>query len=69
MLEIIGTHNTAVCYTGELESAAEAQIKTVSDRTEVADCKIRITCMFFIRMVREVRADPGVVFTHHICVW
>jgi RNA-splicing ligase RtcB len=42
MIEITGTHNTAICYTGELEPAAEAQIKTVCDRAEFSDCKIRI---------------------------
>ena len=47
MIEVKGTHNTAVCYTGGpvtggLEPTAEAQIKTVCDRAEFADCKIRI---------------------------
>ena len=42
MIEITGTHNIAICYTGELEPAAEAQIKTVCDRAEFSDCKIRI---------------------------
>ena len=42
MVKIIGARNTAVCYTGELEPAAEAQTKTVCDRAEYADCKIRI---------------------------
>jgi RNA-splicing ligase RtcB len=42
MVEIIGTYNTAVCYTNEIEPVAEAQIKTVCDRGEFAGCKIRI---------------------------
>ena len=42
MLRVTGTHNTAFCYTHELEPVAEAQIKTVCDRPEFADCKIRI---------------------------
>lgn len=42
MIEIIGLYNTAFCYTHELEPVAEAQIKTVCDRPEFADCKIRI---------------------------
>ena len=37
MVEITGTHNTAICYTDELEPATEAQIKTVCDRMEFAD--------------------------------
>ena len=42
MLKIQGEHNTAIVYTNELESAAGEQIKTVCDRKEFADCKIRI---------------------------
>jgi len=42
MIKVTGAYNTAICYTGELESAAETQIKTVCDRKEFADCKIRI---------------------------
>jgi RNA-splicing ligase RtcB len=42
MIQVTGTHNTAICYTGELESAAFGQIKAVCDRAEFADCKIRI---------------------------
>ena len=42
MISIVGTHNTAICFTGEFEPIAEAQIKTVCDRAEFADCKIRI---------------------------
>jgi len=42
MISVVGTHNTAICFTSELEPVAEAQIKTVCDRPEFADCKIRI---------------------------
>ena len=42
MIEIAGQFNTALCYTGELESAAAAQIKAVCDQPSFADCKIRI---------------------------
>ena len=42
MVEIIGTHNTAICYTGELDPKAKEQIRTVCDRAEFSDCKIRI---------------------------
>jgi RNA-splicing ligase RtcB len=42
MIKVKGIHNTAVCYTSELESVSFDQIKTVCDRAEFADCKIRI---------------------------
>jgi RNA-splicing ligase RtcB len=42
MIQVAGAHDTAICYTGELEAAAMEQIKTVCDREEFADCKIRI---------------------------
>ena len=42
MIEVAGTYNTAICYTGELEPVAMEQIKTVCDRKEFADSKIRI---------------------------
>ncbi|MCL1794392.1 MAG: RtcB family protein [Oscillospiraceae bacterium] len=42
MITIKGTHNTAVCYTIQLEETAEEQIKTVCDQEAFADCKIRI---------------------------
>ena len=42
MIKVTGEYNTAICYTGELESAAEAQIKAVCDQSAFADCKIRM---------------------------
>jgi RNA-splicing ligase RtcB len=42
MIKITGEHNTAICYTSELEGAATAQIKAVCDQSAFADCKIRI---------------------------
>jgi len=42
MIKVEGTHNTAICYTPELESKSYEQIKSVCDREEFADCKIRI---------------------------
>ena len=42
MIIVTGEYNTAICYTGELESAAEAQIKAVCNQRAFADCKIRI---------------------------
>ena len=42
MIKVEGVHNTAICYTGELEPASFEQIKSVCDRAEFAGCKIRI---------------------------
>jgi len=42
MLKVEGKHNSAICYTNELESASYEQIKTICDYKEFADCKIRI---------------------------
>ena len=42
MIEVKGKHNTAICFTGELEAAAAEQIRTLCDRPEFADSKIRI---------------------------
>ena len=42
MIDVKGKHNTAICYTHELENVSFEQIKSVCDREEFADCKIRI---------------------------
>jgi RNA-splicing ligase RtcB len=42
MIRVAVTYNTAVCYTGELETAAMKQIQAVCNRAEFSDCKIRI---------------------------
>src|SRR5215510_14657675 len=42
MIEIKGLHNTALCYTSQLEETAANQIKVVCDQEAFADCKIRI---------------------------
>ena len=42
MIEVKGQFNTAVCYTPQLEKAAESQIKAVCDQEAFSDCKIRI---------------------------
>jgi len=42
VIKITGTYNTAICYTNALETTAEVQIKTICDRVEFADSKIRI---------------------------
>ncbi|MDR1629843.1 MAG: RtcB family protein [Oscillospiraceae bacterium] len=42
MIMIKGIHNTALCYTSQLEETAAEQIKAVCDQEAFADCKIRI---------------------------
>jgi len=42
MIIIKGMHNTAICYTSQLEESAAEQIKNVCDQEAFADCKIRI---------------------------
>ncbi len=42
MIEIKGTFNTALCYTGEVEPSAYEQIQAVCNEEAFADCKIRI---------------------------
>jgi len=42
MITTKGAHNTAICYTSQLEESAAEQIKTVCDQEAFADCKIRI---------------------------
>jgi len=42
MVEIKGQHNTAICYTDELEESAALQIKSVCDQKEFSGSKIRI---------------------------
>ena len=42
MITINGSHNTAVCYTSQLEESAADQIQAVCDQKAFDDCKIRI---------------------------
>ncbi|MCL2016350.1 MAG: RtcB family protein [Defluviitaleaceae bacterium] len=42
MVQVTGTHNTALCYTSQLEPIALEQIQSVCDREEFAGSKIRI---------------------------
>ena len=42
MIEIIGKHNTAICYTNELEPTAYTQIETVCNEEAFKTSKIRI---------------------------
>ncbi|MCL1989108.1 MAG: RtcB family protein [Firmicutes bacterium] len=42
MIKITGSHNSAICYTNELEATALSQIQAVCDREDFKDSKIRI---------------------------
>ena len=53
MIEIIGKHNTAICYTNELEPTAYTQIETVCNEEAFKDSKIRI--------MPDVHAGKGIV--------
>lgn len=69
MIEINGKYNKAICYTPELEKAAEGQIKAVCDREEFAGCKIRIMpdvhaglgCTIGTTMTITDKVVPGMV--------
>lgn len=69
MIEVKGQFNTAVCYTPQLEKAAESQIKAVCDQEDFSDCKIRIMpdvhagmgCTIGTTMTITKRIVPGMV--------
>ncbi|MCL2198181.1 MAG: RtcB family protein [Defluviitaleaceae bacterium] len=69
MVKVTGNHNTAICYTNELEPASYEQIKTVCDREEFSDCKIRIMpdvhagmgCTIGTTMTISDKIVPGMV--------
>ena len=69
MIAIQGLYNTAVCYTPQLEEAAERQIHAVCDRPEFAGCKIRIMpdvhagkgCTIGTTMTIRDKIVPGMV--------
>lgn len=69
MITIQGLYNTAVCYTPQLEEAAEQQIRAVCDRPEFAGCKIRIMpdvhagkgCTIGTTMTIRDKIVPGMV--------
>ena len=42
MIEIIGEHNTAKCFTNQIEDSAREQIHMVCDTEAFSDSKIRI---------------------------
>jgi len=69
MLQVKGKHNTAVCYTNELEAASHEQIQDLCDRKEFADSKIRIMpdvhagmgCTIGTTMTISDKIVPGMV--------
>ena len=69
MITIKGAHNTAICYTSQLEESAAEQIKTVCDQEAFADCKIRIMpdvhagmgCTIGTTMTITEKIVPGMV--------
>jgi len=42
MIKVTGKHNTALCFTDDVDEKAYQQIKTLCDQVEFEDCKIRI---------------------------
>lgn len=69
MIEVIGKHNTAVCYTDSLEAEAYAQIQAVCDEAAFAESKIRIMpdvhagkgCTIGTTMTIHDKIVPGMV--------
>ena len=69
MSTIQGLHNTAVCYTTELEEAARKQIQAVCNRPEFSGCKIRVMpdvhagkgCTIGTTMTIQDKIVPGMV--------
>lgn len=69
MIEIQGSHNTAICYTPQLEKAAAGQIKAVCDQEAFAGSKIRVMpdvhagmgCTIGTTMTITDKVVPGMV--------
>lgn len=69
MIEVAGKHNTAVCYTNELEAAAHEQIEAVCNEEAFSDSKIRIMpdvhagkgCTIGTTMTIEDKVVPNMV--------
>jgi RNA-splicing ligase RtcB len=69
VVRVIGTHNTAICYTNDLEPAAYDQIKALCDCEDFADSKIRIMpdvhagmgCTIGTTMTISDKVVPGIV--------
>ena len=68
-MQVKGKHNTAICYTNELEAASLEQIQDLCDRKEFADSKIRIMpdvhagigCTIGTTMTISDKIVPGMV--------
>ena len=69
MVKVAGSHNISICYTNDLDSASFEQIKSVCDRKEFADSKIRIMpdvhagkgCVIGTTMTISDKIVPGMV--------
>ncbi len=69
MIQIDGKYNQALCFTAALEGSAEAQIRTLCDQKEFADCRIRIMpdvhsgkgCTIGTAMTITDKVVPGMV--------
>ncbi|MBR2974261.1 MAG: RtcB family protein [Clostridia bacterium] len=69
MIEILGKHNSAKCFTNQLEQSAYDQIQAVCDQPAFADCKIRIMpdvhsgkgCTIGTTMTITDKVVPGMV--------
>lgn len=69
MLEVEGKHNTAICYTPQLEKVSEGQIRAVCDMECFATSKIRIMpdvhagmgCTIGTTMTIKDKVVPGMV--------
>lgn len=69
MIEITGVHNSALCYTDELEKTAAGQIRAVCDQAAFVESKIRIMpdvhagmgCTIGTTMTITDKVVPGMV--------
>ncbi len=69
MITVQGAHNTALCFTSELEELSREQILSVCERPEFAGCKIRIMpdvhagkgCTIGTTMTITDKVVPGMV--------
>lgn len=69
MIEVTGAHNSALCYTDELEKTAAGQIRAVCDQAAFAESKIRIMpdvhagmgCTIGTTMTITDKVVPGMV--------
>jgi len=69
MIEVKGAHNTALCFTRELEAGARQQIQAVCDQEAFSDSRIRIMpdvhagmgCTIGTTMTVSDKVVPGMV--------